>query len=472
MAAGRVAGERDPRTGVRAEVAEDHGTDVDGRAQVAGDALLAAVELGPVGVPRVEDGLYGQVHLLARVLREVASGVARDDLLELLDQLLQVGRVEIHVDGDALGLLRGLQRLLEEVAVDAEDGLAEHLDEAAVRVPRELLVAGLGGEADDGLVGEADVENRVHHAGHRELRAGADGDQQRVVGLTELLAHLLLEGVEVRTDLVAKRPRLLAAVEVDLARLGGDGEARRDGQPEVGHLGEVGALPAEQVLQILVALGEVINELLTLELRGGYVGIFVFRHGSRLLEDAGGCPDGQEHTQIEGAWVRPLARHTALTTRPPADRKLRTLPLPGRRHSTLELIITQSIRFRRDSARWVVDASIDQSKVEWHRVPSFEKCSPQNPAHLSNEGLRGGENHAAPGAQMSSSGHPESYTWSQDDRTRRVKREQRAPIARHGTPHRRVRLQLAPEPRSDEQLWGRGTRCRMPETRKGPAGVE
>lgn len=209
----------------------------------------------------------------------------------------------------------------------------------------------LGCEADDGRVGEADVENRVHHAGHRELRAGADGYQQRVVGLAELLAHLLLEGVEVRTDLVAQRPRLLAAVEVDLARLGGDGEARRDGQPEVGHLGEVGALPAEQVLQILVALGEVINELLTLELRGGYVGIFVFRHGSRLLEDAGGCPDGQEHTQIEGAWVRPLARHAALTTRPPADRKLRRVPPPGHAHSTLELIITQGVRDAGYSAR-------------------------------------------------------------------------------------------------------------------------
>ena len=73
VAAGGVAGEGDAGAGVGAEVAEDHGADVDGRAEVAGDALLAAVELGAVGVPRVEDGADGQVHLLARVLREVAA---------------------------------------------------------------------------------------------------------------------------------------------------------------------------------------------------------------------------------------------------------------------------------------------------------------------------------------------------------------------------------------------------------------
>lgn len=139
---------------------------------------------------------------------------------------------------------------------------------------RSLL--GLGGEADDGLVGEADVEDRVHHAGHGELGTGAHGDQQRVVRLAELLAHLRLEGGQVGADLVAQRGRGLTAGEVDLAGLGGDGEAGRDRQTQVGHLGEVGPLAAEKVLEVAVSLGEVVDELL----------IFVFRHGSRLLEDS------------------------------------------------------------------------------------------------------------------------------------------------------------------------------------------
>ncbi len=274
MAAGGVAGEGDAGAGVGAEVAEDHGADVDRGAQVARDALLAAVELGTVGVPRVEDGLDGEVELLAGVLRERAAGLLGDDLLEAGDQLLQVGGVEVGVDGDLLGGLGLVEGFLEELAVDVQHGLAEHLDEAAVRVPREALVTGLGGKAGHGLVGEADVQDGVHHAGHRELRTGAHGDQQRVVRLSELLAHLRLEGGKVGADLFAQRGRGRAALEVDLAGLGGDGEAGRDRQTQVGHLGEVGSLAAEKVLEVAVALGEVVDELL----------IFVFRHGSRLLE--------------------------------------------------------------------------------------------------------------------------------------------------------------------------------------------
>ncbi|EFD69398.1 conserved hypothetical protein [Streptomyces lividans TK24] len=37
----------------------------------------------------------------------------------------------------------------------------------------------------------------------------------------------------------------------------------------------------------------------------------------------GGCPDGEECTQIKGLWVRPRVRHAPVTTRPPADRKSR-----------------------------------------------------------------------------------------------------------------------------------------------------
>ncbi len=279
MAGGGVAGEGDAGAGVGAEVAEDHRADVDGGAEVVRDALLAAVELGALAVPGLEDRLDGEVHLLARVLREVPAGLLLDDLLEGGDQLLQVGGLEVGVDGDLLGVLGLVEGLLEELAVDAEDRLAEHLDEAAVGVPGEALVAGLPGQALHRLVGEADVQDGVHHAGHGELGAGADGDEQRVVGLAELLAHLLLERVEVRTHLVTQCRRLLAAVEVDLAGLGGDGEPGRDGEAEVRHLGEVGALAAEEVLEVLVALGEVVNEL-------RYVGFFVFRHGSRLLEAA------------------------------------------------------------------------------------------------------------------------------------------------------------------------------------------
>jgi hypothetical protein len=50
-------------------------------------------------------------------------------------------------------------------------------------------------------------------------------------------------------------------VEVGEAGAGRDGEPRRNGEPDVRHLGEVGALPAEEILHVPVAFVEVVDEL-------------------------------------------------------------------------------------------------------------------------------------------------------------------------------------------------------------------
>ena len=78
---------------------------------------------------------------------------------------------------------------------------------AAVAVVGEAGVAGLLGQALDGGVGQAEVEDGVHHAGHRQRGAGADGDQQRVGRVAELLADLGLHLLEGRLDLRDWPPR-------------------------------------------------------------------------------------------------------------------------------------------------------------------------------------------------------------------------------------------------------------------------
>ena len=61
---------------------------------------------------------------------------------------------------------------------------------------------------------------------------------------------------ERRLDLLLEAVRQLAAVGVvGGADLGGDGEARRHRQAEARHLGEVGALAAQQVLHVGRAVG-------------------------------------------------------------------------------------------------------------------------------------------------------------------------------------------------------------------------
>ena len=51
-----------------------------------------------------------------------------------------------------------------------------------------------------------EVEDRVHHPRHRLARAGAHRDEQRVVGVAEPLAGLLLEPRERLVDLLARGP--------------------------------------------------------------------------------------------------------------------------------------------------------------------------------------------------------------------------------------------------------------------------
>ncbi len=64
-----------------------------------------------------------------------------------------------------------------------------------------------------------------------------------------------------RADLRLHRGRLGATGEVDLAGIRRDDESRRHGQPHTSHLREIRPFASEQVLEILVAFGEVIHEL-------------------------------------------------------------------------------------------------------------------------------------------------------------------------------------------------------------------
>jgi len=147
--------------------------------------------------------------------------------------------------------LRFLDDFLEAVVVDAEHDAAEHLDEAAVAVPGEAFVAGFLRQAFDGFVVEAEIQHGVHHAGHRDAGAGADGDQQRRGGVAEAVADRVLDPLQRLGDLRLEGLGVGFPVgDVERAKLGRDGEAGRDRQADGGHFRQIGALAAEQVAHV------------------------------------------------------------------------------------------------------------------------------------------------------------------------------------------------------------------------------
>jgi hypothetical protein len=101
------------------------------------------------------------------------------------------------------------------------------------------------GEAFGGRVGEAEVEDAVHHPGHRDRSAGANREEQRVLGRPERLARLRLEAVHRGVELPGETPWKAATLHMGAARVRRDGESSRHRQAHSRHLGEAGSLAAQ-----------------------------------------------------------------------------------------------------------------------------------------------------------------------------------------------------------------------------------
>jgi len=247
LAGGAGTGHRHAGGRVVAEVAEDHRADVHRGAEVVRDLRRLPVVEGALAVPAPEDRLGGEPDLRDRILRELLAGMLPHDLLELGRDRLPGRGVELGVGLDS-GLLPGRgEDLLERLVGHPHHDRAEHLDQAPVAVVGEPLVAGeLRHPLDDRVV-HADVEDGVHHPRHRELRAGAAGDEERVGRIAEPLAGLPLEPRERRGLLLPEaRREALASREIGVAGGGRDREARRHRHPDPRHVGEVRPLAPEQ----------------------------------------------------------------------------------------------------------------------------------------------------------------------------------------------------------------------------------
>ncbi len=273
-----VAGETHARTRTFVAVPEDHRLDVHRGSEVVGYAFAPAVSDGACAVPRPEHGFDRAAKLVVGILREWFSRVAPDYLLVGVGQIAEELRRDARVRGGTRELLRRIEKCVELFSGNVQDDPRVHRDEASVGVVCEALVASLLGEPFDRIVVEPEVEDRVHHAGHREFGSRANAHQQRVGRIADPLAHLVLEARSRLLELGVEAGRP-AVLHVRAARVGGDREAMRYREPEHRrHLGQVGALATEEVLHLHRGSAVFVLEVEDVRHRG--VSFAIFRRGS------------------------------------------------------------------------------------------------------------------------------------------------------------------------------------------------
>ena len=153
--------------------------------------------------------------------------------------------------------------MFEIIGGHAEHDLAEHLHEATVRVPGEARISALECQTTHGHIVESQVEDRVHHARHREDGTRAHADQERLLWIAKASASTLLERVEPLEDACPEsiRPDPFGLHCID-AGLSCDGKTIGHRNSNALHLCDVGSLASEQVPHLGGSLGLVVDILL------------------------------------------------------------------------------------------------------------------------------------------------------------------------------------------------------------------
>ena len=123
------------------------------------------------------------------------------------------------------------------------DDLGIGLHKAAIGVPGQSRIAGQPQEATHCRIIESDVEDGLHHAGHRDRGAGANGHRQRLADAAEAKSGGALQRANLCGNQVAQAigARGAAAKELTAERRA-EHEGRRDGHAQPVHLHQVPGL--------------------------------------------------------------------------------------------------------------------------------------------------------------------------------------------------------------------------------------
>ena len=259
-----VTGKCNAGTGKVAAVTEYHGLYVYCSTPGIRDIVHAAVIVCAGVIPGTEYGFNGTDKLFAGFGGEAFAFLFKIVFLETNYHLFKVVCVKVgvvfnpfcffhFVDDDFEG---GLRNFFNNVCV--------HLDETAIGVVCKALVIGDFCKTFNNFVVKTEVEDGIHHTGHRSSCAGTYGNEKRVVFIAEGFSGDFFKFCKIFIDLCFDFSIDLAAVLIILgAGFGGYGEALRNRHAEVGHFSKVCTFSAKELAHGAIAFGEKVDIFFT-----------------------------------------------------------------------------------------------------------------------------------------------------------------------------------------------------------------
>ena len=205
-----------------------------------------AVSEGPFAVPTLKNSLSGQFDLLDRILGKIKTGFTLKDFFKFLGNRFPVFKGQVRVTFYS-SFQTGLgDDLLKKLIRDPHYHAPKHLHQTAVGIISEAPVTGQICHPLDHFIIHTDVENSVHHTGHRKFSAGPTGDQQGVRWVAELFADFIFYNFD-RFQFLLPHPfrELFARSQVSVTCLRGHRKSWRDRQTDSSHFSQIGTFTTQ-----------------------------------------------------------------------------------------------------------------------------------------------------------------------------------------------------------------------------------
>ena len=253
-----IAAEANTRSRALAHITEYHSLNAYGSTPFVRNSLHLTIQDGAFVHPGVEYGTNGTPQLLVGTSREVFSGLFFHRSLELLHEFLKVFHLKLVIQLHAFSMFHIFYNSLERVYIflvhrlHTQHHVAIHLHETTVRVPCKACIARLARQAFHHFVIQAKIQDSVHHARHGSACTRTNGNQQRILHITEFGTHQRLHMGNGLFNFVLQQSNdfILPHFIIFRTNFCRYCKARRNRNPYKVHFCKVGTFPTQKVSHI------------------------------------------------------------------------------------------------------------------------------------------------------------------------------------------------------------------------------